>query len=78
MPAQDRRGHDRETQSSVAYSRYHGEQRREYRAVGPGQLRASGVAAFKEGDLVAQQQDLGVVSRRGPPREPQPRGRTRR
>ncbi len=72
VPTQDRRGHNRQAQPGVARPRHHRQQRREQRPIGPGQLRLGGAAALEERDLMSQQQDLRVLPRRGPPRQPQP------
>jgi len=74
MPAQDRVRCDQQPQSLPARFLYHAEQRREESAVRPVQLRALRLLPLQDGELVAQDQDLGGLPRLLTPGQPQPRG----
>jgi hypothetical protein len=63
VPAHDRVRGDQQPQPLAARPRYHAEQRREQCPVCPGQLRAARLMALQDGDLVAQDQDLGGLPR---------------
>jgi hypothetical protein len=53
---------------------YHGEQRCDQGPVGPVQVRASRLLPLQDGELVAQEQDLGGLPRLLTPGQPQPSG----
>src|SRR5260370_12676842 len=61
-PAQDRAWSDDQSQPVVSGFRYQAEQERDQCPIGPGHLRPSALAklALHHGELVAQQEDLGV------------------
>jgi hypothetical protein len=61
-------------QEEVRGLRYHGEQRRDQCPVGPVQVRVSRLLPLQDGELVAQEQDLGGLPRLLTPGQPQPRG----
>jgi len=73
VPAQDRVRGDQRPQSVAASFRYHADQGREQGPVRPAQLRAVRLPPLQDGDLVAQDQDLGGLPRLLTPGQPQRR-----
>ena len=74
MPAHDRVRGDQQPQPLAARFRYHAEQGREQGPVRPVQVRAARLPTLQDGELVAQDQDLGGLPRLLAPGQPQPRG----
>ena len=60
MPAQQGARGDDQAQLAEMAARQQPGQRGQYRPIGPGQLRRPGLA-LEYGDLVAQEEDLGVL-----------------
>jgi hypothetical protein len=59
VPAHDRVRGDQQPQPLAARFRYHGEEDREQGPVRPVQVRAARLSPLQDGELVAQNQDLG-------------------
>jgi hypothetical protein len=74
VPAHDRVRRDQQPQPLATRLRYDAEQGREQCPVRPVQLRAARLMALQDGDLVAQEQNLGGIPRLFAPGQPQPRG----
>jgi hypothetical protein len=74
VPAQDRGRGDQQPQPVAAGFRYHAMQGREQGPVRPVQVRAARLLPLQDGELMAQDQDLGGLPRLPPPGQPQPRG----
>ena len=70
-------GGDQQPQSVAPRFGYHGEQGREQCPVRPVQARAVRLAPLQDGELVAQEQDLGGLPRFLTPGQPQPGHRPR-
>ena len=70
MPAQDRIRGDQQPQSLAARFLYRAEQGREQGSVRPVQVRPARPMALQDGELVAQDQDLGGVPRFVAPGQP--------
>ncbi len=73
VPAHDRVRRDQKPQPVAVRFRYHTEQGREQGPVRPVQLRAARLPPLQDGELVAQDQDLGGLPRFLTPGQPQPR-----
>jgi len=76
VPAQDRTGGDRQPQPLAPRSRYHADQGCEQCPVRPVRSRAARLSPLQDGELVAQDQDLGDLLRLLTPGRPQPRGQS--
>ena len=72
VPAHDRVRGDQQPQPLAAGFRYHAEQRREQGPVHPAQLWAARLPPLQDGELVAQDQDLGGLPRPFTSGQPQP------
>jgi hypothetical protein len=77
VPAQDGVRGDKQPQPVAAGFGYHAEQGGQECPVRPVQLRATWLPSLQDGELVAQEQDLGGLPRFLAPGQPQPAGRTR-
>jgi hypothetical protein len=77
VPAQDRIRGDQQPQRLAPRFRYHGEQGREQCPVRPVQARAARLPSLRDGELVAQEQDLGGLPGFLTPGQPQPGGQPR-
>jgi hypothetical protein len=77
MPAQDRVRGDQQAQPLAARFGYHGEQSREQCPVCPVQVRAVRLPSLQDGELVAQEQDLGGLPCFLAAGQPQPGGHSR-
>ena len=77
VPAHDRLRGNQQPQPLAARFRYDAEQGREQGPVRPGQLRAVRLMASQNGELMAQKQNLGGLSRLLTPRQPQQRDHPR-
>ncbi len=77
VPAQDRVRGDQQPHPLAPRSRYHAEQGREQGPVRPVHGRAARIPPLQDGELVAQDQDLGGLPRLLTPGQPQPRGHPR-
>jgi hypothetical protein len=75
VPAHDGVRGDQQPQLLAAGFGYHAEQCREQGPVRPVQLRAARLPPLQDGELVAQDQDLGGLPRLLAPGQPQPRGK---
>ncbi len=70
-------GSDQQPQPLAARFRYHGEEGRDPGPARPVQVRAARLPLLQDGELVAQDQDLGGLSCLLAPGQPQPGGRPR-
>jgi hypothetical protein len=77
VPAHDRIRGDQQPQSLAPRFGYHAEQSREQCPVRPGQVRAARLPPMQDGELMAQDQDLGGLLRLLTLGQPQPRGQSR-
>jgi hypothetical protein len=77
MPAEDRVRGDQQMQPVAAALRYHVEHGREQCPVRPVQVRAARLPPLQDGELVAQDQDLGGLPCLLTLRQPQPGGQSR-
>jgi hypothetical protein len=78
VPAQDRVRSYQQPQPLTTCFRDHAEQGHKQGPIRPGQLRTAWLPPLQDGELVAQDQDLGGLPGVITPRQPQPGGRPRR
>lgn len=77
VPPQDRVRVDQQPQTPAPRFGYHAEQGHKQGPVRPIQVRAAWLPPLQDGELVAQDQDLGGLPGLLTPRQPQPGGRPR-